>query len=106
MGGVLIVVSQGGLEMPVTLRRQLRTKVGFRLADATETRNVMDVASLADGAPGPHTIPATTGVGGTVDWRGVSFVDPDGIGSRMVRWWWVDQRWLSAHAAAVRATHG
>lgn len=103
MGGVLIVVTQGGLEVPITLRRQLRTKVGFRLGDGTESRNVMDVASLSDSAPGPHLIPATTGSDGTVDWRGVSYVDPDGRGARMCRWWWVDDKWLAAHSEALQA---
>lgn len=104
MGGVLIVVSQGGVEVPITLRRQLRTKIAFRLGDSTESRNVLDVASFSESAPGPHSIPATTGTNGTIDWRGVSYVDPDGRGSQMCRWWYVETDWLHAHAAALRVT--
>lgn len=99
LGGVVVFVSQGAVEVPVTLRRQLRTQVAFRLADHTESQN-----ALGSGVSerGPHTIPPTEGQGGSVDWRGVSYVDDDGVGARMVRWWWVDDAWLQAHGRALR----
>jgi hypothetical protein len=98
LGGVIVFVSQGAVEVPVTLRRQLRTAVAFRLNDHTETLSALGAAL----SPGPHTIPATTGTAGTVDWRGVSYVDDDGAGASMVRWWHVNHGWLRAHAAALR----
>ena len=97
LGGVIVFVSQGAVEVPVTLRRQMRTAVAFRGGYHTETQSAFGAAV----SPGPHTIPATTGVGGTVDWRGVSYVDEDGTGAQMVRWWHVEPDWLRAHARAL-----
>lgn len=101
LGGVIVFVSQGAVEVPVTLRRQLPNRIAFGLADDQETRNAFDSSSTATGQ-GPHTIPKTDGRHGTVDWRGVSYVDHDGRGMEMVRWFWVDTAWLKAHAAALR----
>lgn len=102
IGGVVVLVSQGALEVPPSLRRQLPTRVAFGLADGTESHNAFDAGTFTGGADGPHTIPPTDGRNGTVDWRGVSYVDDDGKGIHMTRWWWVDERWLKAHAAALR----
>jgi hypothetical protein len=102
IGGVIILVSQGAKEVPMTLRRTLPTRVAFGLADNTESHNAFDSASFEGGADGPHTIPKTDGRDGTVDWRGVSYVDDDGTGVHMVRWWYVPPAWLKAHAAALR----
>lgn len=102
IGGVIVLVSQGAKEVPITLRRTLPTRVAFGLGDRTESGNAFDSASFEGGMPGPHSIPKTDGRNGTVDWRGVSYLDDDGRGVEMVRWWWVDPDWLRAHAAALR----
>lgn len=102
LGGVIVIVSQGAKEVPIELRRTLPTRVAFGLADHTESHNAFDSASFEAGSPGPHNIPKTTGADGTVDWRGVSYLDDDGTGVQMVRWWHVTPEWLRAHAAALR----
>lgn len=101
IGGVIVLVSQGAKEVPITLRRTLPTRVAFGLGDHTESSNAFDSSSFEGGSPGPHSIPKTDGRNGTVDWRGVSYLDDDGRGVDMVRWWWVDPDWLRAHARAL-----
>ncbi len=95
------MVSQGAREVPVELRRTLPTRVAFGLADGTESHNAFDAGSFEGGAQGPHTIPKTDGTGGTVDWRGVSYVDNDGTGIEMVRWWHVPPSWMAEHVRAL-----
>lgn len=92
LGGVLVFVSQTlhHTVVPTTLRGQLRLRAGFRVATADESRQIIDGAS--ETADGPHTIPKTDGRNGTVDWRGVSYVDPDGTGTELVRWFYISEQ--------------
>lgn len=92
LGGVLMLVSQSlhHTVIPTTLRAQLRLRVGFRVSTLDESRAIIDGAS--ENVDGPHTIPKTDGANGTVDWRGVSYVDPDGMGVEMVRWFYITEQ--------------
>lgn len=92
LGGVLVFVSQTlhhGV-VATTLRAQLRLRAGFRVATLDESRMIIDGAN--ENTDGPHTIPKTDGTNGTVDWRGVSYVDPDGTGTELVRWYYVSEK--------------
>jgi hypothetical protein len=92
LGAVLVMVSQNAHHQtfPVLLRRQLPMKIAFRVADAEETGQILDGASKTAGQ-GPHSIPKTDGTDGTIDTRGLSYVDDDGSGAELVRWWYVTE---------------
>lgn len=92
LAAVLVFVSQTmhHTVVPTRLRAQLRLKTVFRVATLDETRMSFDGAS--ETSDGPHTIPKSNGENGSVDWRGVSYVDPDGTGVELVRWLYADER--------------
>lgn len=95
LGGVLVIVTQSAdaRTIDTALRKELRVNVGFRCATWRDSEQVFG-GQWSGEQDGPHRIPRADG------WNGVCYVDVDGSGLEMARWWWVDE--ARARATACR----